>query len=174
MGVVCLTFAENGGKLHPDVSSDLVSGLANKLVHLRAEISLSSDRLGLACDMQGWPVFQNSIGWVVMARLRQMPSRLRPVPIKLAFAPKRAEGFYQSKEWLGYRRRHREWTSARQGGVWCCECGSTNRLILDHRVERKDGGADFPPFEEADWYCAVHHNAKTSKVRADRARGVTS
>jgi 5-methylcytosine-specific restriction endonuclease McrA len=50
-------------------------------------------------------------------------------------------------------------------------CGGTNRLILDHRVERRDGGADFPPFEEADWFCAGCHNTKTARARALRAGG---
>lgn len=43
--------------------------------------------------------------------------------------------------------------------------------MLDHRVERKDGGADLPPYAEADWYCAGCHNAKTARVRGERARG---
>lgn len=160
---------ENGGKLHPDVSSEYVSGLVNKLVRLRAEMGVSGDRLGLACDLRrGW-AFRDIVGLVAMGRLKQLRGRLRPVPLRLAFAPKRAEGFYQSPEWQNYRREHRAWTIARQGGVWCCTCGSTERLILDHRRERKDGGADFPPFEEADWVCAKHHNAKTARERLKRA-----
>ena len=106
-----------------------------------------------------------------MARLKAMPGRLGAMPVKVAAAPKRAEGFYQSAEWQQYKRDHREWTKAQQGGVWCCRCGSTHRLILDHTVERKDGGADFPPFAGAKWHCAACHNAKTSEAKAARARG---
>ncbi len=106
-----------------------------------------------------------------MGRLKAMPSRLgRPAPMVRAL-PKVVEGFYQSAEWLRYRTAHRQWTVARHGGCWCKVCGSTKRLILDHRVERSDGGADFPPFEEADWLCQAHHNRKTADARARRARG---
>lgn len=106
-----------------------------------------------------------------MGRLQGLPSRLAGLPARVKALPKVAERFYQSAEWLAYRARHKAWTRARQGGVWCCKCGSTHRLILDHRVERKDGGADFPPFEEADWYCAACHNRKTAEARARRASG---
>jgi len=85
--------------------------------------------------------------------------------------PKVAERFYLSAGWKDYKRRHRAWTVQRFGGLWCKVCGGTNRLILDHRVERRDGGADFPPFEEADWYCAGCHNTKTARARALRAGG---
>ena len=85
--------------------------------------------------------------------------------------PKVAESFYQSAEWRAYRKRHRDWTRARKGGVWCCTCGAGGRLILDHRVERRDGGADFPPFEEADWYCTGCHNRKTSEAKTQRVGG---
>lgn len=85
--------------------------------------------------------------------------------------PKMAERFYLSAEWKQYRREHRAWTRAQHGGVWCCVCGSAERLILDHDVERKDGGAEFPPFAQAKWYCTAHHNAKTARARAARASG---
>ena len=106
-----------------------------------------------------------------MGRLTALPSRLSGLPARVKALPKRAEGFYQSAAWKAYRRAHAAWTRARQGGLWCCVCGATGRLILDHRVERKDGGADFPPYEEADWYCTGCHNRKTAEARAKRARG---
>jgi len=106
-----------------------------------------------------------------MGRLKSMPSRLGALPPRVAAMPKVADSFYQSPEWKDYRARHRAWTIQRQGGVWCIICGSTHRLILDHREERKDGGADLPPFDQMDWYCAGHHNAKTAAARARRARG---
>lgn len=106
-----------------------------------------------------------------VTRLKAMPSRLSRLPSRVAAAPKVAEGFYVSAEWKAYRQRHKAWTAERQGGVWCCKCGATRRLILDHAVERRDGGADFPPFEEAHWYCGGCHNAKTAAAKAARARG---
>lgn len=106
-----------------------------------------------------------------MGRLTSAPGRLVAVPAKVGSAPKVAETFYRSPEWLAYRKRHRAWTVEQQGGVWCAVCGSTHRLILDHRIERRDGGEDFPPFAEADWLCGAHHNEKTAKAKAARARG---
>lgn len=85
--------------------------------------------------------------------------------------PKVAEGFYLSAEWRAYRKAHRDETRRREGGVWCSVCGSGERLILDHVEERKDGGADFPPYEGARWYCGGCHNAKTARARAARASG---
>ena len=106
-----------------------------------------------------------------MGRLKALGSRVGSLPPRVAAMPKMAERFYQSAEWLAYRKAHRQWTAARQGGVWCVVCGATRRLILDHVRERKDGGADFPPYDEARWYCAGCHNTKTAAARAARARG---
>ncbi len=106
-----------------------------------------------------------------MGRLKAMPSRLGRPASRVRARPKVAEGFYQSAEWLDYRRRHRDWTRAKHGGVWCKVCGAVQRLILDHRVERSDGGADFPPYEEADWLCTPCHNRKTADAKARRVRG---
>ena len=50
-------------------------------------------------------------------------------------------------------------------------CGAGGKLILDHRVERKDGGADLPGLDELDWYCVGHHNAKTAAAKAARVKG---
>lgn len=106
-----------------------------------------------------------------MARLTRLPGRIAAMPSRVKVLPKRAEGFYASAEWKAYRERHRAWTVQRQGGVWCAVCGSTKRLILDHVVERRDGGADFPPFEGARWLCGAHHNAKTAAAKKARAQG---
>lgn len=106
-----------------------------------------------------------------MGRLSNISTRLKPKGGRVKFRPKRADRFYLSPEWIDYRKRHRAWTIQRQGGVWCVKCGSTNRLVLDHRKERKDGGADLPPFEEAEWHCHPCHQAKTARQRRDRADG---
>lgn len=105
-----------------------------------------------------------------MAKLKAMPPRLAGLPPRVAAMPKVAERFYLDPEWKAYRERHRRWTIQRQGGVWCVKCGSTERLILDHEHERKDGGADFPPFDQAHWHCGPCHNRKTAAARAKRAR----
>lgn len=106
-----------------------------------------------------------------MGRLKALRGRLGSAGSRVKALPKRAEGFYLSPEWREYRARHRAWTIAQQGGVWCSVCGSGERLLLDHRHERKDGGADFPPFDQADWYCTRCHNAKTAKAKGERATG---
>lgn len=106
-----------------------------------------------------------------VGRLKAMPSRIGALPPRVRSLPKVAERFYQSAEWRAYRKRHAAWTRSRQGGLWCAKCGGTSRLMLDHKVERKDGGEDFPPFEGAEWLCGGCHNAKTAKARARRASG---
>lgn len=106
-----------------------------------------------------------------MGKLTGMPSRLSSLPPRVAAMPKVTESFYNSASWRAYRQQHRDWTIARQGGVWCIVCGSTKRLILDHAIERKDGGEDLPPLEQAHWYCTGCHNRKTAEAKAKRARG---
>ncbi len=106
-----------------------------------------------------------------MGRLTGMAPRIGSLPPRVAAMPKVAESFYNSASWRAYRQQHRDWTIARQGGVWCKVCGSTKRLILDHAIERKDGGEDLPPLEQAHWYCTGCHNRKTAEAKAKRARG---
>jgi 5-methylcytosine-specific restriction enzyme A len=106
-----------------------------------------------------------------MGRLTQLPARVGGIGPRVRSMPKEAERFYASEGWKAYRSAHRAWTKARLGGVWCCVCGAARRLILDHVIERKDGGPDFPPYEGAKWYCTGCHNTKTSKARASRASG---
>lgn len=88
------------------------------------------------------------------------------MPPRLAPMPKTADPFYQSAAWEAAKRAKRA-----LGNVWCVVCGSTRRLVLDHRIERKDGGADLPPLDELDWLCHVCHQRKTADARARRARG---
>jgi 5-methylcytosine-specific restriction endonuclease McrA len=97
-----------------------------------------------------------------MGKLKQVPSRLRSTPQKLAFAPKRAEGFYHSREWLRLMARIK-----RERGAFCQRCGSGGRIIGDHIVERKDGGAELDE-SNVELMCVPCHNTKTSKARADR------
>lgn len=114
------------------------------------------------------------VGWLAgcgVGRLKAMPPRLRPLAPRLKALPKVAERFYLSAEWRDYRRRHKAWTVARVGALYCARCGGNERLILDHKVERKDGGADFPAFDQAEWLCGPCHNTKTAAARGRRARG---
>lgn len=106
-----------------------------------------------------------------MARLTQLRGRVGSLSSRVRSLPKVAERFYQSAEWKAYRKAHAAWTRATLGGLWCCVCGSAKRLILDHVIERKDGGADFPPYDGARWYCTGCHNSKTAAARAKRAGG---
>jgi 5-methylcytosine-specific restriction protein A len=100
-----------------------------------------------------------------MPRLKAMPSRLSAPAPKLRAPPKVADPFYLSKEWQRAKAAKR-----REGRVWCTRCGSTDRLILDHIIERKDGGDDLDP-RNLEWLCHAHHQAKTAKARASRAKG---
>ena len=103
--------------------------------------------------------------------ISRLPSRFGRPPSRVPALPKKVERFYASAEWKAYRKRHREGTRQEQGGVWCVVCGSTERLILDHVIERRDGGPDFPPHEGARWYCGGCHNAKTARARSARVGG---
>lgn len=85
--------------------------------------------------------------------------------------PKKVESFYTSPGWRAYRAWHKGETIKRNGGLWCSVCGEGGRLILDHTVERRDGGPDFPPFEGAKWHCSGCHNAKTARAKVTRVAG---
>jgi 5-methylcytosine-specific restriction protein A len=98
-----------------------------------------------------------------MAKLKALPSRLGSMPAKLKAAPKEAEGFYTSPEWRQLIARLK-----RERGNWCQRCGSSRRVIGDHVVERKDGGAELDP-ANVELLCGGCHNRKTAKARARRA-----
>jgi len=104
--------------------------------------------------------------------IKRLPGRLGRVPVRVAALPKKAESFYQSAGWRAYRTAHRAETVRRQGGVWCSVCGSKHKLILDHVVERREGGPDFPPHDGARWYCSGCHNTKTARARLARVAEV--
>ena len=97
-----------------------------------------------------------------------MPSRMGRLPSRVRPLPKRAEAFYRSPEWRRLRA-----AKLAEGPAYCCVCGCGNGsgkgLILDHREERRDGGADLPALDELDWYCTGDHNRKTAVAKAERA-----
>lgn len=102
-----------------------------------------------------------------MGKLSNLRSRVRGLEGRLKPPPKIAEAFYQSKEWRSLVARIK-----RERGNWCQRCGSTNRVIADHIVERKDGGADLDP-ANIELLCFAHHQRKTADARKRRARGQT-
>ena len=104
-----------------------------------------------------------------MGRLKALGSRVGSMTAKVRAAPKQAEGFYSSSAWrelVRDRRRDPDYQLARQ------RAKPGERLILDHIVERKDGGADLDP-ANTEWLTFSEHQAKTAKARAARARGET-
>ena len=102
-----------------------------------------------------------------MARLQALGSRLSSPSPRLKPAPKAAEPFYQSREWRELKARRRldaDYFAA------LSRAKPGERLILDHVRERKDGGADLDP-KNTEWLTHSEHQAKTSRAKAERARG---
>lgn len=101
-----------------------------------------------------------------MAQLKGLPRRMGRAPVKVPAPPKQSDRFYQSDEWKKLRK-----DKLAQGPAFCCVCGTAKgKLILDHREERKDGGADLPSLDQLDWYCVGDHNRKTAAAKAARVR----
>lgn len=102
-----------------------------------------------------------------MGRLKQLPARLGGMPMRVGFAPKVAESFYLSAPWralVEQRKRDPDYTAAKARGK------PSERMILDHVVERKDGGADLDP-ANTKWLTFTEHQRKTAEAKARRARG---
>lgn len=102
-----------------------------------------------------------------MGRLKAFGARVGGMDPKVRAAPKTAEGFYSSAAWRGLvadRKRDPDYRAAR------ARARPGERLILDHVVERKDGGADLDPANTV-WLTFGEHQAKTARARAARARG---
>ena len=99
--------------------------------------------------------------------LQNLKSRVAGLPPRVAPAPKVADRFYESREWRALAAQMK-----RKAGYVCARpgCGSSHRLIADHIVERKDGGADLDPLN-IEVLCAEHHAQKTAAARSRRARG---
>ncbi|MBX7459543.1 HNH endonuclease [Qipengyuania huizhouensis] len=79
--------------------------------------------------------------------------------------PKKAEAFYQSKEWRALVR-----SIKAERGNWCERCGSGHRVAGDHKVERRDGGAELDP-ANVELLCQPCHNRKTAAAKAARVTG---
>lgn len=97
--------------------------------------------------------------------MRQMPGWGVRLVSRIAAPVKRADRPYTSPEWRALMKRVKA-----MRGAFCGVCGAGGngvRIIGDHRVEVKDGGA---MFDEAniDLLCTACHNAKTARARAKR------
>lgn len=102
-----------------------------------------------------------------MGRLKALGSRLGRQAPRLRPLPKVSEPFYQSKAWkqlVASRKLDSDWFAAKR------RAKPGERLILDHIVERKDGGDDLDPMN-TQWLTMSEHQAKTAQARGRRARG---
>lgn len=95
-------------------------------------------------------------------KLTRLPNTVAALPAALKTPPKIAELFYQSPEW-----RSLVASIKRKRGGWCERCGSTRRVIGDHIIERKDGGAELDE-SNIQLLCIRCHNTKTAKAKAFR------
>ncbi|WP_262027135.1 HNH endonuclease [Microvirga sp. Mcv34] len=100
-----------------------------------------------------------------MGKLTNIKPRLSSTPPRLKSPPKIVEEFYSSPEWRALVKR----IKAKRGN-FCQRCGSSDRVIADHIIERKDGGADLDE-NNIELLCHTHHQKKTAQARARRARG---
>jgi 5-methylcytosine-specific restriction protein A len=104
-----------------------------------------------------------------VGKLKAAPSRLGTLAPRIAVPAKTAEPFYQSRAWrslVASRKRDPDYAAA------LLRCRPGERVILDHVIERRDGGADLDP-SNTEWLTHGEHQAKTARARAARARGET-
>ena len=82
-----------------------------------------------------------------------------------ALPPKVADRFYSSPAWIALRDRVRHEAGGRCQVAGCGR--AERRMIVDHIVELKDGGA---PLDRSNsrLMCRSHHNQKTAAERAKR------
>jgi 5-methylcytosine-specific restriction protein A len=98
-------------------------------------------------------------------RLHRGPPRLTRSAPRLTPAPKEAEPFYSSKEWVALR----DFVLKRDGEV-CIDKGQgkcEGRPYVDHIIEIRDGGELLDP-ENCTVRCARHHTLKSNAERAKR------
>jgi 5-methylcytosine-specific restriction protein A len=100
-----------------------------------------------------------------MPRLRSQPNRLSVAPPRLSMPPKEVQPHYRTPE-------HQAWAREvkRRAGFRCQAEGCTakgQRLIADHIIELRDGGAPLDP-ENGRALCLACHNTKTAAARLAR------
>ena len=99
--------------------------------------------------------------------VRQLKPTIR-TPKQTVRRPKKyVDPFYSSPEWKEASKQHLFHNPA------CCVCGTRERVMVDHIIERRDGGADLDP-ENFATYCDSHHKQKTAKARRARALGLAN
>lgn len=100
--------------------------------------------------------------------LKAAPGWGTALPPMIADKGKRADPLYLSREWRALMR-----TIKAARGAWCSVCGAGGkgvRIIGDHIVEVKDGGAELDA-DNVQLMCLPCHNRKTGLERMKR-RGV--
>lgn len=86
------------------------------------------------------------------------------MPSRLVAPAKAAHPFYQSREWIELRERRKDdpdYAAARG------RAKPGERLILDHVVEIRDGGARLDP-ANTQWLTFTEHQAKTEAAKRAR------
>lgn len=81
-------------------------------------------------------------------------------------AQKVTDPFYQSRAW-----RRLAGLAKKLAGGRCCRCGSNERVIADHVIERRDGGAELE-LSNIQILCHACHERKTADARLARAAGL--
>lgn len=100
---------------------------------------------------------------MINSRLTGLRGRIKP-PVKIV------DPFYQSAEWIALAS-----DIKRQRKYRCEACHGDfvrrrDKLIADHIIERKDGGADLDPLN-IQCICIYCHNRKTARARREREAG---
>jgi 5-methylcytosine-specific restriction protein A len=104
--------------------------------------------------------------------MKTLPPRLKVRDNRrLKPPPKTAAPIYRTSEYRVWRAK----VIGRAGGrcEWIeagsrCPKGEPERMFADHRIELKDGGAEFDP-ANGQCLCGSHHTLKTMIERAKRA-----
>src|SRR5687768_12132585 len=103
---------------------------------------------------------------VIMARLATLKPKVSTADLrKVKPPPKQADAELLTPEHRAWRKQVLE-----RSGYQCVDCGRSDKLIADHIVERRDGGAPYDPANGAA-RCPSCHGVKTAKARAARLRG---
>lgn len=100
-----------------------------------------------------------------MVRLIGLPGRFGTMPRRVFDGGKKVAAFYQSREWIELRERRKRDPDHAAALV---RAKPGERVILDHDIEIKDGGAKLDP-ANTKWLTFSEHQAKTAGAKAARA-----
>ncbi|MER8387296.1 HNH endonuclease [Mesorhizobium sp. M1380] len=103
---------------------------------------------------------------------KQIGPQFRQVDLRTAMpAPKKADPELLTPEHRAWRNQVLQRAAFRcewvENGRRCIKAAPHDRLIADHIVERKDGGAPLDP-ANGQCLCGRHHTLKTAAARAER------